>query len=951
MNLGSIVRCRNRDWVLLPSDEPDIHHLRPLTGFTDDIVAVHGPLSELIGSVLPDERLRPATFPLPKIDDLADASRAHLLWQAARLTLREGAAPFRSLGRISIRPRSYQLVPLLMALRLDPVRLLIADDVGVGKTIEALLIARELFDRGEIGRLCVLCPPSLCEQWQREMAEKFSLRSVVVRSGTVGQLERRKPISESLYRHFPVQVGSIDFLKTDRNRHAFLHDCPDLVIVDEAHGAARASDAARQQRHEFIREIAARQRQHLILLTATPHSGIELAFRSLLTLLRPAFGEWDVSSLDEPRRIELARHYVQRTRRDIENQWEGSRCFPIRESSDKIYSLSASYRDLFSRSYHFCEEIVAAGQRLNERRRRVRYWGALALLGCVMSSPAAAAAALAARQDTPPPDADSVEPRLPVEPSDDRVDDDQPAGMISSATVALDAAARLQLREIERRAEALCHSPDDRKLAGCADLVSGLIREGQHPIVWCRYVATADYVAEGLRRALELAWSDVRVASITGRLGDDERRAKVRELAREPRRVLVATDCLSEGINLQEGFSAVVHYDLPWNPNRLEQREGRVDRYGQSARVVNAIRYYCPESPVDGVVLDVLLNKAREIHKVLGTHVPVPVEGETVTEALLNALFLRRTSPPDRVAVQLTFDLGGASEQVEALHRRWDRDVERERINRTRFAQRAIKPESVRRELEATDDVLGDPDAVRRFVLDAGQRLDLGITADKRSDVFRMPVDPVSQKTMPSAIRFAVPSAPRSTWLISFSSPTPEGAEYLGRNNPFVEALARFLMEEAMEKGSGATAARCGVVRTRAVSRLRTIMLLRVRYLLEQPDRLPLLSEEVVVRGVVSAPSSARLEWLPDDEALRLLAAAPDANVPLAEKRELIAGALDSWPALSVALRAAMVDRAAGLRESHSRVRQAGHQRVRQLSVVPQHPPDLLGMLVLQPMI
>ena len=147
---GSIVRCRNRDWVLLSSDAPDVHLLRPLTGATDEIVAVHKQLTNLIGYDLPEERVRSATFPLPSPDDLADANSAYLLWQAARLTLREGATPFRSLGRISIRPRIYQFLPLLMALRLDPVRLLIADDVGVGKTIEALLVARELYDRGEV---------------------------------------------------------------------------------------------------------------------------------------------------------------------------------------------------------------------------------------------------------------------------------------------------------------------------------------------------------------------------------------------------------------------------------------------------------------------------------------------------------------------------------------------------------------------------------------------------------------------------------------------------------------------------------------------------------------------------------------------------------------------------------------------------------------------------------
>ena len=104
--------------------------------------------------------------------------------------------------------------------------------------------------------------------------------------------------------------------------------------------------------------------------------------------------------------------------------------------------------------------------------------------------------------------------------------------------------------------------------------MSKLLGDGFHPIIWCRYIATADYVAEGLQKALRGAHSKVRVVSITGRIGDEERRAKVDELAHEGCRVLVATDCLSEGINLQHAFNAVLHYDLPWNPNRLEQREG-----------------------------------------------------------------------------------------------------------------------------------------------------------------------------------------------------------------------------------------------------------------------------------------------------------------------------------------------------------------------------------------
>src|SRR5208283_3444537 len=299
MNPGSIVRCRNRDWVLLPSEWTDVYILRPLTGATDEVVAVHIGMSNLISGSLPEERVRSAAFPPPTVDDLADAASAHLLWQAARLTLREGATPFRSLGRVSIRPRVYQFVPLLMALRLDPIRLLVADDVGVGKTIEALLIAREMLDRGEIRRLCVLCPPYLCDQWQKELSEKANLDAVVIRSGTVGQLDRRKPSSESIYRHYPVQVASIDFVKSDRNRHLFLLDCPEFVIVDEAHGAAAAVDANKnqQQRHRLLRDLAKSPKRHLVLLTATPHSGVQEAFQSLLSLLREDFADYEVSRL------------------------------------------------------------------------------------------------------------------------------------------------------------------------------------------------------------------------------------------------------------------------------------------------------------------------------------------------------------------------------------------------------------------------------------------------------------------------------------------------------------------------------------------------------------------------------------------------------------------------------------------------------------------------------
>src|SRR5262249_17851481 len=146
-------------------------------------------------------------------------------------------------------------------------------------------------------------------------------------------------------------------------------------------------------------------------------------------------------------------------------------------------------------------------------------------------------------------------------------------------------------------------------------------------------------------------FAEVRVSAVTGEIGDDERRARVDELAREKVRVLVATDCLSEGVNLQEAFDAVVHYDLPWNPNRLEQREGRGDRFGQLQSSVHTTLLYGRDNPVDLVVLDVLVRKARTIRSQLGVSVPVPVESERVLESLVDNVLLRG----ERGGVQLGF--------------------------------------------------------------------------------------------------------------------------------------------------------------------------------------------------------------------------------------------------------------------------------------------------------
>jgi len=944
---GSVVRCRGREWVVMPAPNPDIILLRPLTGSEKQICGVYLPLAKA-GM----DRIEPAEFPLPTSDDTSDAIGTGLLWDAARLILRDGAGPLRSLGRISFRPRAYQFVPLLMAMRLNPVRLLIADDVGIGKTIEALLIARELMDRHEIDRLCVLCPPYLCDQWKEELWEKFGIEARVIRAGTVSALERDLPSGTcSVFGYYPHIVVSIDYAKSDRHKANFLCNCPKFVIVDEAHGAAKppGQNRPKQQRYELLCELAEDSKRQMVLLTATPHSGIEESFLSLLGLLKPSLSKISLSSMSERERAELARHFVQRRRADVQRWLGEDTFFPKRVSNEIYYSVSPKYARLFKQVYRFSQELVRTGETLSGWKKRIRYWSALSLLRSVMSSPAAAMAALYRRagggagKQRPEAghdmmsedfDEDIYAPYV-YEFTDRESIDVSPSRVIEDSEEEIAESDRSRLRKFARMAKEIMGTDDDTKLLQCYTEVHRVLKQGYNPIIWCRYIATSDYVAAELQKRLAGEFSNLRIISVTGALSEDVRRAQIDSLRPYARKVLVATDCLSEGINLQEQFNAVLHYDLPWNPNRLEQREGRVDRFGQSRREVRAVLLYGRDNPVDGAVLDVLLRKAREIHRSLGISVPVPADSETVMEAVLKALFFRETYTSSASQLWLFED-----PIVQDVHKRWDEATKREKESRTRFAQRSIKPEEVEREIKEADSVLGDPDAVRRFVLNACQRLGAYV---RKTGKGRYVLENLS--TLPEEVSKAVPHA-NSQMVVSFTTPLPEGAEYLGRNHPFVTALAQYLMETALEKGPEAPVTRCGVVKTRMVDRRTVVLLLRVRFLMQESKRPPVLCEEVLTCGFTGNPDKPA--WLAQHKVQDLVESVkPEISLSSQERKEVLDEILSWWNLLQPRLASIISKRGIRLKESHIRVRAAAGLR-RKVELTPQKP-DLLGVLVLLP--
>ena len=594
-----------------------------------------------------------------------------------------------------------------MAMRQETVRLLISDDVGIGKTIEAGMIATELLALGEARAMTVLCSPALAEQWRSELREKFGLEAELVLSSTVRRLERGLIGDESIFQRYPVTVVSTDFIKSDRRRHEFIRTCPELVIIDEVHTAVAGGGPggrARHQRYELVKALAADLSRHLILMSATPHSGDEEAFRNLLGLLDPRLGTVDLERTEG--RSLLAQHFVQRRRADIRKYLDEETPFPQdRETREQPYVLSKTYRAVFEDVLDYARGSVRTEGSAAEKR--VSYWSALALLRALASSPHAAVQTLstrAARVATVE-EADLIGRSVVLDQADDE------ATEAADATPAADdteqgSGEQRRLRALLKSAQAL-EAKDDAKLTVLTAQVKELLKAGFQPIVFCRFIDTAEYVGVQLEKALRGAT----VAVVTGTLPPEERTARIAELGEvEGSRVLVATDCLSEGVNLQEQFQAVVHYDLAWNPTRHEQREGRVDRFGQKAKKVRAITIFGSDNQIDGLVLDVLLRKHEAIRKATGVSVPVPNSNQAVVEALMEGLLLRGHD-----SVQESLDLGLDAKAAE-LAREWESAAQRERQSQTKYAQHAIHPEEVAREVEAMRAGVGTRADVTAFV-------------------------------------------------------------------------------------------------------------------------------------------------------------------------------------------------------------------------------------------
>lgn len=914
---GSLIHARGRDWVVEPDSMPDFLHLRPLAGTADE--------SAWMFTELEREAPVTANFPLPDPECRGNWSEMRLLQDAMLMRLRSGAGPFRSFGNIAVEPRVYQLVPLMMALRQDVTRLLIADDVGVGKTIEAGLIVRELMDRGEVARFSVLCPPSLVEQWQEELLRRFNIRATAVTSSTVKHLERQVPPGRSFFDHFPVTVISLDYIKSDAHRHSFLSAAPECLIVDEAHTCTSVGRGV-QQRFQLLKELAADHDRHLILLTATPHSGIDSGFYNLLGLLNPEFTA--LQDADQHKRHSLrerlARHLLQRKRADITKWQQDQSLFPTRLSSEATYQLSGAWGSFFDEVQDYCIRMAES-----HRDNRMIWYATLALLRCISSSPASAASALNERLNGVP--VTDAEQAIASELTD--VEDDGEIAAEREIPALAHAGEESVLRGLMDKAQSLYGPQNDPKLKKLITELKVLIKGGFSPIVFCQYISTANYVGQYLQKAFKKHHVQV----VTGNLSPPEREEAVAELIAHPQRILVATNCLSEGINLQEGFDAVVHYDLAWNPSRHEQREGRVDRYGQGSPTVKCLMLYGLDNPVDGFILKVILRKAKAIQDQLGIKVPIPENEKAITDALIRAALLKRRDFHSK-AEQLM--LAGFEEVDEMVDKAWKAAAER--AVRTIFAQHPMRPEDVEPEFRRQQELIGSAEDLKRFVTAAAASLGAPLEPDNNHTWN------INLANLPATLRARLEER-KLSGKIRFSFQPVPGVPELTRTHPLTSGLADYIAERALDRDE---VGRAAVVKAASVITAKTtVFSLRLRYCLTytfNQKAHDLMAEELLT---LIRTGSGPLHIATAEEIKLLRQLQPGGNIADAAAQRFVDAALDEWKNDVSTFAALVHERAEVLKSDHDRIRAAARQSAGSVSVKALMPPDLLSVCILMPVL
>jgi superfamily II DNA or RNA helicase len=626
---GQLVCVRSRNWIVnevvpgtLPTaglraiSEPQT--LVSLASVEDDGL---GEEVQVVWELEPGARLiEKVALPEPTGFDPPDQLGAFLdavRWGASSSAdVRNIQSPFRS----GIDIEDYQLDPVVRAIQMPRVNLLVADDVGLGKTIEAGMVALELMIRHRARKILIVCPSSLQIQWQEQMRDKFGLDFRIVNSELMRELRRERGIHVNPWNHFPRLITSIDFLKRERPLRMFREILPgpndpiyprkfDLLITDEAHNCApsgRGRYATDSLRTKALRLLAPHF-EHKLFLTATPHNGYHESFSALLELL----DNQRFARSTKPDRGQLDAVMVRRLKSELPPRWDGSPRFPRRtleplevpytDEEKAIHAALKRYAELRSKRARDNAESLATDFVLKTLKKRL-FSSPAAFLTTLNKHEASLRLAVKKTAGTTPTfgtlkrDLD----RIDEDYADDEEFDDATADAVETASRLFSDPTdqeRTLIKTMRDWAERACSLNDSKSRQLIAWLKEHIRPDGrwtdERVIVFTEYRATQKWLSEVL--ATEGLTGHDRMMTMYGGMDSKSREAiKAAFQAapdQSPVRILLATDAASEGIDLQNHCSKLIHYEIPWNPNRMEQRNGRIDRHGQKADLVQVFHF------------------------------------------------------------------------------------------------------------------------------------------------------------------------------------------------------------------------------------------------------------------------------------------------------------------------------------------------------------------------
>lgn len=548
----------------------------------------------------------------------------------------------------------FQLVPLARAMRMPRVSLLLADDVGLGKTVEAGLILAELVRKRRIRRVLIITPASLRTQWQQEMEEKFSLGFDIVDKASTHRLQKEMGLDANPWRALPRIITSYHYLRQPDVLEQFIANCRstqahhsaqlpwDLLIVDEAHNLMPSNFGEDSDLAEMLRLLTP-WFEHRLFLTATPHNGHTRCFSGLLEQLDPVRFTRTPVFTDKERDM-IGDVLIRRLKSEINAQdKDAGRAprFATRYLEPLPLYMARAEKDLSIAVRAFCaalkRQILAAPE-----VRSVLNFAIEVLRKRLLSSPVTFSdswlrfkAGLATQDQT-----QSSEVLAAQRAVEEDIDDDQEResrnlhaahvvgawmhpylGKLNNEVAAVDAALKaLTLTELPVTTKV---PAVDARFDRLRELIRQRLRNAdawdpeERLIIFTEYKTTLDYLVQRLER--EFGVDGGAIVQLYGGMSDEDReRIKLSfNDPASPVQILVATDAASEGLNLQHTARLLVHFEIPWNPSRLEQRNGRIDRHGQARDVT--IYHFASDDDADLAFVARVLEKVNGIREDLGS--------------------------------------------------------------------------------------------------------------------------------------------------------------------------------------------------------------------------------------------------------------------------------------------------------------------------------------------